>query len=344
MKFTEEKKRSIKAYIVEKIANNTPNVSKHVAETFNISRNTVNAYMLELQDSGIIRKVQKNQYELSAVTYKYRLQRSKGELNGEQNADEFIYEKCFRQHLKGCSQNAIGIWDYAMKEMLNNVIDHANANNMNLIIKKDFLRMSVIIADDGVGIFEKIKDYFQLESLDAARCELFKGKLTTNKQKHSGEGIFFTSRMMDDFLILSSGKVFSTNKYNSDANLDVRVSVSKGTCVYMTLANNTRRSTRDVFDKYSNVECGFDKTMIPLKNIFDDAPVSRSQAKRVCYRLDQFAEITLDFAGLDWMGQAFAHELFIIYQREHPNTVIKPINMSEGVKRMYLHVINTKYN
>jgi len=37
---------------------------------------------------------------------------------------------------------------------------------------------------------------------------LAKGKLTTDPKRHSGEGIFFSSRMFDEFDILSGG-VFS---------------------------------------------------------------------------------------------------------------------------------------
>jgi hypothetical protein len=39
--------------------------------------------------------------------------------------------------------------------------------------------------------------------------ELAKGKLTTDKTKHSGEGIYFTSQIFDSFNILSAGVYFS---------------------------------------------------------------------------------------------------------------------------------------
>ena len=53
--------------------------------------------------------------------------------------------------------------------------------------------------DYGVGIFKKIQDYFGYNSIDDAINELFKGKITTDTDNHSGEGIFFTSRLMDQF-------------------------------------------------------------------------------------------------------------------------------------------------
>jgi hypothetical protein len=42
-----------------------------------------------------------------------------------------------------------------------------------------------------------------------AILELSKGKLTTDPDRHSGQGIFFTSRMLDEFSILSRGAYFS---------------------------------------------------------------------------------------------------------------------------------------
>ncbi len=50
----------------------------------------------------------------------------------------------------------------------------------------------------------------------------------------------------------------------------------------------------------------------------------------------------LDFYEIEWMGQAFAHQMFVVYQNEHPAIILKPINMNDDVKGMYDHVINTK--
>lgn len=47
-----------------------------------------------------------------------------------------------------------------------------------------------------------------------ALFELAKGKLTTDPSKHTGEGVFFTSRMFDSFEISANGLQF-----NHDASL-----------------------------------------------------------------------------------------------------------------------------
>ena len=98
------------------------------------------------------------------------------------------------------------MWSYAFSEMINNVMDHSQAENVKIIIEQDYINTHVAILDDGIGIFKKIKEHFGFSTLDEAICELFKGKLTTDMENHSGEGIFFSSKMMDGFFIVSSGR------------------------------------------------------------------------------------------------------------------------------------------
>lgn len=336
MRYTAEKKRTIILYILDKISCGTKGVSSVVSNAFGISANTVHTYLNDLIDNGIIKKVKRGQYELVTKRDKYSFSRSRGELE----TDTHPYELCLAKQISHLSENVRQIWAYAMSEMVNNVIDHSAADHMEIVVEQSYLQTSVWIIDAGVGIFEKIKKHFSLLSLDEAICELFKGKLTTDEVNHSGEGIFFTSRMMDSFLISSSGKTFATSKYNNDNIMDMDGTAS-GTCVFMSLSNFTNRSAREVFDLYSDVDGSFTTTRIPLKNIFDFAPVSRSQAKRLCNRLEKFEEVILDFEDVSWMGQGFAHQLFVVFKNAHPGISIRALNMNESVENMYHHVLKT---
>lgn len=48
---------------------------------------------------------------------------------------------------------------------------------------------------------------------------------------------------------------------------------------------------------YIDIENGFIKTHIPVKEAcITGEPVARSQARRICNRLDEFKEVILDFA------------------------------------------------
>ncbi|MBR5359438.1 MAG: STAS-like domain-containing protein, partial [Lachnospiraceae bacterium] len=113
---------------------------------------------------------------------------------------------------------------------------------------------------------------------------------------------------------------------------------SCGTAVIMKLANNSKKTCKDIFDQYSDENYSFMKTTIPMAGIYDSDPVSRSQAKRLCNRLENFKEIVLDVDGIDWMGQGFAHQIFVVFAKAHQDILLTPINMSDDVLKMYRHV------
>lgn len=337
MKFNSDKKKSIIIYLLEKIAQGDDGISKSVSEAFSVNQNTIHTYINELVDENIIRRIKRGQYELVKDVHKFELKRE----NGDLDTDTYAYYHCLEEHISHFDENVQAIWSYTFSEMINNVMDHSAASDVEIIVEQDYLNTSVMIYDNGIGIFKKIKEHFKFPSLDEAICELFKGKLTTDSENHSGEGIFFSSKMMDDFFIVSSGKIFTNNKYDNSKIISIASEHIKGTCVIMSLSNYTHKKPHEVFDLYANVDGGFIKTKIPMKNIFDTSPVSRSQAKRVCNRLEKFKEVVIDFEGVKWMGQGFAHQLFVIFAREHMDIQIVPINMNEDITKMYNHVITS---
>lgn len=335
MRLTEEKKKNIKFYLLEKIKQKKTGLSKSVAEEFGLNQATIHRHINELVQAGIILRTKRGEYELVKHEYSYILKRSSGDLD----SDTIAYNKCLLEHIKNFPDNVRDIWAYAFSEMVNNVMDHSFAEILDVLVTQDYLDTQVILIDNGIGIFEKIKEYFKLPSLDDAIQELFKGKLTTDEQNHSGEGIFFTSKLMDLFFIVSGGKVFTSNRYDSNTVFDLP-EVTEGTGVLMRLSNFSHKHSREVFDLYSDSDGGFTKTHIPLKNMFDSSPVSRSQAKRVCNRLNAFQEVEFDFDGISWMGQGFAHQIFVVFQNEHPDMKLIPVRMNEDVEKMYRHVIS----
>ena len=336
MRYTRDAKQDIIIYILNKIAEGTTSISKVVSENLQISPNTVHNYLNALLEKGIIVKSKRGQYDLVTTHHTYHFTREDRALV----SDTEVYEKCLAPLLADAPENVKHIWAYALSEMVNNVIDHSGTQRMGIYIEHNYLNTRVAVVDSGVGIFGKIMDHFGLPDLETAICELFKGKLTTDAENHSGEGIFFSSKMMDTFLIISSGKVFATTKYNEEATFDDELG-GEGTCVVMSLSNFSNRSAKEVFDQYSNDEGAFATTRIPIKNIFDSAPISRSQAKRICERLDKFEKVILDFDGVGWMGQGFAHQLFVVFQNAHPEVTLLPENMDESVESMYRHVVTT---
>ena len=74
----------------------------------------------------------------------------------------------------------------------------------------------------------------------------------------------------------------------------------------------------------------------------DVNPIARSEARRLCQLFSRYEEITLDFTGVEEVGQAFCHELFVVWQRNNPDVVINIVGACEDVNFMIQRVKNTK--
>ena len=234
-------------------------------------------------------------------------------------------------------ENVLTIWHYGFTEMFNNVIDHSGAKLVTLALSKTAASTTVDIYDDGVGIFQKIQAALGLVDERHAVLELAKGKFTTDPANHSGEGIFFASRMFDRFVI-ASGEVYFSHEFDEREDWILQASsAGGGTLVRMSLHNHTARSLKKVFDKFtSDDDYGFTKTVVPVKlmRYGDDNLVSRSQAKRLLSRFDRFKVVVLDFSAVASVGQAFADEVFRVFKGKHPEVEIAVVHASSEVKRM----------
>ncbi|MBW2164126.1 MAG: DUF4325 domain-containing protein, partial [Deltaproteobacteria bacterium] len=222
-------------------------------------------------------------------------------------------------------------------EMFNNAIDHSNGTVINIQLKKTATNTELALYDDGIGIFKKIQAELGLLDERHAILELAKGKLTTDPANHTGEGIFFTSRMFDDFEILSGGIYFSHKFDEKEDWILERDRFSSGTAVWMKINNHTARTTRKIFDKFtSDDDFGFTKTVVPVRlaQYGDDKLISRSQAKRLLVRIDRFKTVIFDFQSVDSIGQAFADEVFRVFALKHPEIELMAIKANSEVKRM----------
>ncbi|MBR6896562.1 MAG: DUF4325 domain-containing protein [Lachnospiraceae bacterium] len=334
MRFDKQKKESIKAYIISKISEDIDNIPKYVSNALEINKSTVYRYINEMVDEGLIAKIPEGSFAVISNDNIIMLSRSKNELTDESE----ITGKYISQYYHDFSDNIVHIWEYTLSEMINNVIDHSGAEHLKITVRRDPVNTTVTLEDDGVGIFRKISGFLGCSEEDAI-VELMKGKLTTDSVNHSGEGIFFTARMLDEFYIISGGRVFSCNEFDTDEVLFMNGESPVGTKMVMKLSNNSPKQISCVFDEYASVDGGFFKTSLPLGNIYPNGPVSRSQAKRLCHRLEEFSDVILDFAGVAWMGQGFAHQLFRVYTATHSEVRLEPVNMCDSVRKMYEHVM-----
>lgn len=237
--------------------------------------------------------------------------------------------------------NVVDIWRYGVTEMVNNAVDHSEGTKVVLRIQRTALKMAIRVEDNGEGIFHRIQRLLGLYDPRESIIELAKGKLTTDPERHSGEGVFFSSRVFDQFSILSRNLYFSHDAEHDDWLIDGEED-SPGTAVKMVLANDGTRTTQEVFDNFAEPdEYTFAKTIVPVRLAQHEGEklVSRSQAKRLTMRFEKFKTVVLDFAAVAEIGQAFSDEIFRVFQAAHPEINMIPIHMTDAVKAMVSRAI-----
>ena len=346
MSFSTEKRESMKRYMLEKIRMDDAQFISKTAENFQISVTSVKRYISDCMADGIIE-------ECSEKSTGYRMVTKETDFayaTKEYLCEDKIYYTDIYPLLEHTSLEAQCIWGYCFMEMMNNAIEHANAANIYCHIRRDYLYTEISIVDDGIGIFKNMQEFFMQElgmrmDVQDTLLELHKGKFTSKPQNHSGEGIFFTSKMLQQFAILSDGVYFSAGCGQRERLVQSHLLAyytklnTIGTMVVMKLENQSNRKPKEVFDMYAPIEEGFIKTYIPLKEVCPyGEPIARSQARRVLYRLEEFRQVEFDFAGIDFMGQGFADEIFRVFQKSHPEIELIPLNANESVRGMIKHV------
>lgn len=305
-----------------------------VASEFHVSRQAVHRLTRQLIEAGELSVEGDRRH--ARYRKAFAVERSEFLAITPQLEEDRLWDRFARPALEDLRPNVLAICGHGFTEMVNNVVDHSGGRQISLKLERTLKEVKLIVADDGVGIFEKIKKECGLESPEQAIFELSKGKLTTDPARHSGEGIFFTSRVFDRFSILSGGLWFGHTREEADWLLNDFKERSHGTFVFMGIAVNSEHTTQEAFDAYSTTRDGmsFDRTVVALDLAKTGPLVSRSQAKRVVSRLNRFKEAVLDFADVPAIGQAFADEIFRVYKTANPGLSLKAINANEAVQRM----------
>lgn len=336
MKGVRARGEDVRRYIIENVEKYPTNISKITSDHFKITRQAVNKHLQRLAEEKILTdtgKTRNRSYKLCPlVEWKQTFAITR------EIAEDVVWTDDIRSVLGHLPDNVMNIWHHGFTEMFNNAKDHSGGTYIGVHIKKTAAETEMLVADNGVGIFRKIQAAMNLLDERHAVLELAKGKFTTDPKNHSGEGIFFTSRMFDFFDILSGGVFFSHELGHPEDWISELDQSREGTFVWMKLYNHTSRTTRKVFDQFSSDddEYKFNKTMVPVKlaKYGDDNLISRSQAKRLLARIELFKVVILDFKDVPTIGQAFADEIFRVFANQHPNVQLMPTHANSEVKRM----------
>lgn len=326
---------NVRRFIIENLDAHPRDIVRVTAEKFGCSRQAVHKHLQRLIAEGAITEsgqTRSKEYQLAPLVQWHKDYGVTPNL-----AEDAVWRTDVAPLLGMLPENVQSIWHYGFTEMFNNVIDHSNATQVSISLTKTSAATTIQIYDNGVGIFKKIQAALELADERHAVLELAKGKFTTDPANHSGEGIFFSSRMFDEFVILS-GEVYFSHEFDKKEDWILQSSASGGgTLVRMVLHNHTARTIKKVFDRFTaDDEYGFTKTVVPVKlmRYGDDNLISRSQAKRLLARFDRFKIVMLDFSGVATIGQAFADEVFRVFRTKHPEVELIPIHASSEVKRM----------
>jgi len=316
-------------------------LSRFYVEKYGVSRVTATKNIRRLEAEGWIARSGPSTHPVFSAGYKRRISHLY-ELSGlEEHA---VWETDFEPFFL-LKPNIKAIAQHGFTEMVNNTIDHSEGKRVFVWMSQLDKYLSIIVSDDGVGIFRKISDALRLPDMRQALFELSKGKFTTDPSNHSGEGVFFTSRAFEQFQIEANGLHFEHKSGDMDALVEkTNMDFGEGTSVWMVIPINSDRTLNDVYAEYTKAPDDFDfsKTIVPMKLAqFGGELVSRSQAKRLIARFDRFKLVILNFEGVSEVGQAFADELFRVYARANPGVELLPQNMSEQVERMWRRAIGT---
>jgi anti-sigma regulatory factor (Ser/Thr protein kinase) len=232
------------------------------------------------------------------------------------------------------SPEARRVLNYAVTEMINNAIDHSSGTRVTLAARADGSSLTLVISDDGVGALQHVRQHFDLASDADALAHISKGQQTTAPEHHSGQGLFFTSRMVDGFALDSGTLRWVVDTVRGDQAV-APGSGDKGTRVSITHDLRSRVTPREVFDRFSDQDAGFTRSRVAVRlSVPAGTFVSRSEAKRLGDGLEEFGEVEIDFAEVTEVGQGFVDELFRVWQSRHPDTTLVPINMSPEVEFM----------
>ncbi len=239
--------------------------------------------------------------------------------------------------IRQLKDNVSGILFYAFSEMLNNAIEHSRSKWIEVEINRDMTNLRFIISDFGIGVFRNVLNTRHLKSELEAIQDILKGKTTTAPHSHSGEGIYFTSKVADIFILDSFGYRLRVDNLINDVFIEKPERVNRGTRVEFSINLDSQRHLNDVFSRFvvDPTEPGFNKTEIKVRLfVVGNVYISRSQARRILSGLEKYEAIIFDFDNVTTVGQAFADEIFRVFKNSYPKIGLEATNMNEPVKFM----------
>ena len=236
----------------------------------------------------------------------------------------------------GFSARELGTIGYTFTEMINNAIDHSRGRIVQVAAAASPSGVILEIVDDGIGVFRSVRECQRLSEDVESVFVLEKGRFTTQPERHSGEGIFFSSKAANRYRLESGNVAWLVDNDAHDTAIELLPESRTGTRVVLTFVPGKVFAMEDVFRQWTDPDTlAFDRTKTTVRLAgFGVQLLSRSEARRVTVGLEKFRHVTLDFTGVDLVGQGFCDEVFRVFASAHPHIVLAPTGMNDSVTFM----------
>ena len=310
-----------------------PQVSSgDVAAAAGVSRQAAHYHFKKMEKSGLVR------HEGAGRTAHYvrnTLRSAEYSLQGLSDSDVWTLEHRALKDLDLVildNPAVVANLNFTFTEMVNNAIEHSAGAAVEIRWFLDGNRIAFEVEDDGIGAFRRMRESRGLARDFDAIGEIAKSRQTTDPAHHSGLGIYLSSRLADRFILSSGHLVWTTDLERDDAAVGWLDEERRGTLVRCEVRASTARTLHDVSNDITDPEVvGSKRSRIRVDLFRGDGFVSRTQAKTLAVRLEMFDQVELDFTGVREIGQGFADELFRVWQAQHPDTLLVPVNANPAI-------------
>ena len=334
--------------ILEYIFNDNNATLSEIGRRFGISRQAAHKRVKRLIEQGLLLKIgrtKNSEYFLTEEGIKsidkkvipknlVTRQATKREIRFKFKPDEsedIVFDKvaAVTNLKKFLNRNALDICRYVFTEIFNNAIDHSSSPRIDVVVRFENYSLSMKIRDYGVGIFKRIANELGLNSESDAITWLIPGKTTTQKERHTGEGIFFSSKASREMMIKSHKLALHFDNYGQEAWVEKLKGYIKGTAVAFVVPYNMRKRLSDIFEIYAPYRYDFNfQISRVVVTILGKKLISRSQAKRLVQPIiGKFKEVIFDFKKVEMVGQGFLDELLRVFPSGEKDLIVKVINV-----------------
>jgi anti-sigma regulatory factor (Ser/Thr protein kinase) len=306
--------------------------NRDLARALRISPATSHRLLQALVIGGVLQRLGRGRaarYRLRPVRHRFRLAGLEEDRVWQQVAAELL-------RVRPLAADELHSLQYAASEIVNNAIEHSGGRSVAVEVAFEAAATTVMtIRDDGVGVFRRLSTDFGFRTPQDAIVQLEKGKLTTDPARHSGEGLFFSSKAVARFRLESQRVAWIVDNLVDDTAVGPSP-VQRGTQVTLTIVAGKTPRLESVLAAYTDAETlAFTRTRSTVKLAgYGTALMSRSEARRIVQRLAEFSHVALDFSGVEVVGQGFCDEVFRVFARQHPEVSIEPVGMNDAIAFM----------